>query len=534
MLKQTLLMTCTLIMMVLSPRFGNAWDPLPNPPAAAPLAWIAANPNASPELWAASAHEIFRMNHPHQHMAGWLEAGFIQGSESIKRLFVHPSQDVFILTDISVYRHSQASSKLSRIFSRPTEADTPRLSFAIAPWLEPAWFAGTSEGLYISNDEGKTWSPHLSLGHGQPIFFLASSSKCVFIGIGNTLYRAASASSAEPVFRFASDLNHPSDETEAAEEAYLSTNSFEPVLLSNTASGSLWLSSPQGLAQSTDEGKSWALLPSIGLTGGPIRALAYSEKTQTLFASAGAHVFAYHSTKQRWYPLAKKFIDPIISLLVSEGMPDKLIAASETGLFSYAIVPETLFPTSEQFIPPEYENYFKQRVAAEPTPQEVQKAVVRYSNLTNSKIRRWQKESRLRALFPSFSLGRDFSRANTLDLDRGGTADPDHYISGPDDIDEGLSVDLSWDLGDLIWSPSQTSIDIREKLMVDQRRDFLAEAMRIYFERRRVQAELFFAKDFETRRSFEKQLHYEELTALLDALTGGWFSEQLEEIAFSG
>jgi len=517
-----------LLTLSLPPMTAFAWEALPKPPAASGLAWVSSSPKSTYELWAASAHQVFWMNPRGSKPSGWQEAGFIQSAEPIRKLWIDENKDVFILTQASIYRHRRDSQPIARIFSRPLEASEYPVTFAAASWSKPVWFAGTAQGLYVSADGGQTWSPHFTLAQGKPVFFLAASNDFVFIGIENILYRAKSLEQAEPVYRFSFSSERESFESETPDTAESQTPVFEPVLLSNPATHQVWLASPQGVAQSSDDGKSWTLLSSAGLTHTPIRAFAYSEKTQILFAAAGPSIFAYHSKLERWFALEQNFHQIILSLTLREGSTDQLIAASQSGIFSYPVKPETLFPPSGQFIAPERENLFRQRIAQEPTARDVQKAVVRYSNLTNDKIRRWHRESRWRALLPDFSLGRDFSRSSNLDLDRGGTADPDRYITGPDDIDINWSADLSWDLGDLIWSPSQTSIDIREKLMVDQRRDFLAEAMRIYFERRRLQAELFFSKLPESGVFYKKQLHYEELTALLDSLTGGWFSEQLE------
>ena len=87
-------------------------------------------------------------------------------------------------------------------------------------------------------------------------------------------------------------------------------------------------------------------------------------------------------------------------------------------------------------------------------------------------------------------------------------------------------VSLSWDLGDLVWSTDQTTIDSRSKLMVELREDVLDQVTRLYFERRRLQAELA-ADALEPAAEFDKQLRVDELTALLDAFTGGKFSSKL-------
>ncbi len=131
---------------------------------------------------------------------------------------------------------------------------------------------------------------------------------------------------------------------------------------------------------------------------------------------------------------------------------------------------------------------------------------------------------------PSFSIGTDYGRSNNVDLDRGSTTTPDVYISGPDDTDEGWDMDLRWNLSDMIWSSSQTSIDSREKLMVELRNELVADMTRIYYERRRLQMEILFSGTASAKEHFEKLMRMDELTALLDGMTGGHMSEHLSRI----
>ena len=86
-------------------------------------------------------------------------------------------------------------------------------------------------------------------------------------------------------------------------------------------------------------------------------------------------------------------------------------------------------------------------------------------------------------------------------------------------------VSLSWDFGDFIFSSDQTSIDSRSKLMVELREDVLDQITRLYFERRRMQIELLSAQFPDPPIPFDRQMRIDELTALIDALTGGGFSE---------
>jgi hypothetical protein len=100
---------------------------------------------------------------------------------------------------------------------------------------------------------------------------------------------------------------------------------------------------------------------------------------------------------------------------------------------------------------------------------------------------------------------------------------------GRDSID--WDVSLAWDLGDLVWNDAQTAIDVRSKLMVELREDILDQLNKLYFERLRVKSELDNLALEDRRKRFDKQLKLEELTASLDALTSGYYSEQLRLLA---
>jgi hypothetical protein len=61
--------------------------------------------------------------------------------------------------------------------------------------------------------------------------------------------------------------------------------------------------------------------------------------------------------------------------------------------------------------------------------------------------------------------------------------------------------------------------------VVQLRNDILDELNKIYFERRKVKMELAHFSQQDPKKDLEKRLRLEELTASLDALTGGYFSQ---------
>ena len=131
------------------------------------------------------------------------------------------------------------------------------------------------------------------------------------------------------------------------------------------------------------------------------------------------------------------------------------------------------------------------------------------------------------ALLPRLSFGIDRGSSDGLHWDSG--QNPDTWVIGPENESTGWDITFTWDLSELIWNGAQTLIDVRSKLMVQLRDDILDEINGYYFERRKLQLELVEAPPKNRRERLRKELRIRELAANIDALTGGYYSQKLEE-----
>jgi len=161
----------------------------------------------------------------------------------------------------------------------------------------------------------------------------------------------------------------------------------------------------------------------------------------------------------------------------------------------------------------------------EPNISDIQEAAIKYAEVHPDKIKEWRGAAGKRALLPNVSVGMDRYVTDYWHWDSG--TNPDTLQKGKDAV--GWDVTMTWDMGELIWNSDQTSIDTRSKLMVELRDDIMNEVTRTYFERRRLQIELLTSPPKDFKASLEKELRLQELTADIDALTGGYFSKQLEK-----
>lgn len=176
-------------------------------------------------------------------------------------------------------------------------------------------------------------------------------------------------------------------------------------------------------------------------------------------------------------------------------------------------------------VPPASQTVSLSDFAREPTIHRVQQAAIRYAEVMPEKISRWRTRAAWRAWVPKFTLSLDRDTGTTVGSSSSGGKTT--FTVGPEDHSISVGYDFAWELGDLLWSADQTSIDVRSRLMVQLRNEVLDEVTRLYFERRRLQVEEAMAPVQEPSLRAERALRIDELTAQLDALTGGDFSARV-------
>jgi hypothetical protein len=171
--------------------------------------------------------------------------------------------------------------------------------------------------------------------------------------------------------------------------------------------------------------------------------------------------------------------------------------------------------------------------AGEPSVQQVQAWANDYANMSPRTVEKWLKASKSFAALPTIWLryrltddwDQDF-QYYALDglidqegeglfnvLDDAGRAKEAQYF-----------VQARWDLDQLVMSSERIRIINESQDVVKLRDKILTEVNRVYFERRRVQAEMLLAPKGDVLGQVKDELRVMELTANLDAMTGGRFS----------
>lgn len=440
----------------------------------------------------------------------------LRKSDELRKVLVLGDR-FFLLSEHQLYLSDDGGRSWKDI--SPRISDTARLK--TMEIIGTKFFLGASDGLYTSGLEIFQFKKADAFPPNEPILRIrGKSSNIYFVLTDRGLYKTRDGGASFDKLLGDIPKETENDETEIEEPSEIQAfGGFASLEIDPTAE-KVWVGSDTGVFESAQGGLNFRKLPSAGLLSPKITALAWTPEGLLAGTRRGIYLLGSASWKMTAPALGEK---KIFDLFQQNG---NLWVSYESGFDRVELEPSPQTPNafgSET----QKRNLFvsvKKLIADEPSALAVQKAAIRYSHTPNGKIRSWQVLSRLKTLLPDVSYSVGKTRANTIDIDRGGTADEDVYILGPEDWGRSQSVGVSWDLGELLFSSNQTSIDSREKLMVELRDEIVCEVTRLYYERRRLQIELL-SENYTGEKLIDTSLRIEELTAQIDGLTGSWFSK---------
>ena len=164
----------------------------------------------------------------------------------------------------------------------------------------------------------------------------------------------------------------------------------------------------------------------------------------------------------------------------------------------------------------------------EPSIHEIQQQAIKYAEVSPEKIERMRDAAKNKAWLPRLSVGADRNVTDLWHWEGGSTTkvDDDFLRKGRDAIEWDLT--LNWDFGELVWNDDQTTIDARSRLMVCLRNNILEEVNSLYFKRRKLQLQMLSDSPQTKEDKLLNQLRLDELTANIDAFTGGYLSKEIK------
>ncbi|MFA5411240.1 MAG: YCF48-related protein [Candidatus Omnitrophota bacterium] len=424
---------------------------------------------------------------------------------------------LYAATGSGLYFSHNGGKNWSRIFKGRDYLENECTTIALLP---AAIYLGTKAGLFVSRDKGRSWQRQEGEIGKAPILAITSNlsePNFIYVACAGGVFKTKDAGQSwEKIFvaHSAEEKNDNDTENGADEQEEATVSSIRYLAIEPDNPNHLYLASGRGVYYSQDRGLNWEPLSTFGLLNRDVKFLLISAESH-VYAVTKSGVFAYKD--ERWQELSLGLATEDIRFLALD-KENNLYAAGDKGLFKANLVyAQGSGRTDMLFL------YSKD----EPGINEVQQAAIKYAEVEPEKIKIWREKAAKSALLPKLSIGIDRNTTDLWHWESGSTTKPDDdtLVRGRDSLD--WDVSLSWDLSELIWNEDQTAIDVRSKLMVQLRDDVLDEVTKLYFERIRLKMELDGLSIEDRKKRFEKELKLRELTAHLDALTGGYFSQQI-------
>jgi hypothetical protein len=160
----------------------------------------------------------------------------------------------------------------------------------------------------------------------------------------------------------------------------------------------------------------------------------------------------------------------------------------------------------------------------EPTVRQVQVAAIEYYNVSPDTIKSLRARARRKALLPGLSIGGStYRQSSALAVDDivyrpVGTA----RFEDQNGVYFGASASLTWNLDKLVFNAEE--LDVMSLLGIQD--GIQREVTTLYYVRRRLQIEQLLSPPTTVAARISAELRLEELTGLLDAYTGGFFSKK--------
>ncbi len=166
----------------------------------------------------------------------------------------------------------------------------------------------------------------------------------------------------------------------------------------------------------------------------------------------------------------------------------------------------------------------RRQLAHEPSVSEVTREALSYFRVDPDSFDGLRSAARTRALLPLIAGGFRMDQAD-FSLEQART------IFQPQNIDETTNTQVMtfsiggvWDLRELVFNAAEVQV----YGLIGVQRDLMLESIRTYYLRRQLMLRLLLRPPEDPLAYAALEMRVEEFTAVLDVLTGGWFSEEAQ------
>lgn len=164
----------------------------------------------------------------------------------------------------------------------------------------------------------------------------------------------------------------------------------------------------------------------------------------------------------------------------------------------------------------------------EPKMREVQDQAIKYAMAEPARAEEWLRRARLAPALPSLvvSTGKGIDSNASMRERIGDTS----VLQRRDSSDFNLNVKLEWKFQELLFNKNELYVAREGFRMALTRERILHDVLKSYVERRKAQIRMLTSETLSPVERAETKLYIEELSSVLDGLTGGWFGEKIAKL----
>jgi hypothetical protein len=172
------------------------------------------------------------------------------------------------------------------------------------------------------------------------------------------------------------------------------------------------------------------------------------------------------------------------------------------------------------------------RLKLEPSCPDVQSAALGYFSINKERVNSFRRGASLKALMPVVEVSGGYLDSTLDESTRDEVNYPgdDWLLKGAGGYGWEARGKLAWNLPQLVFNAEVLDVASLAGLV----QAILKEVTRLYYMRRRLQLDLILNPPADEATLLTKELRLEELTALLDAMTGGYYQKEMAKRGLTG
>ncbi|MEW5855363.1 MAG: hypothetical protein AB2A00_41700 [Myxococcota bacterium] len=419
----------------------------------------------------------------------------------VRRIRFVTAQVVYVATDQGLFRSIDGGRDFERLALPRTEKARDVRDVAVSRDIPTTLFATTAAGTLRSLDGGLTWDPVTGPAGGAPGLSVAVGPGTTPLVVVGTRWGVARSVDGGNTFEV---LALPGEGV------------GQPVIsVAVDPSGSRFYAvTPRVLyAGGTQQGR---VLTPVGGAWRDALLVVHTEpgRPSRLWAGGRRGLFASSDAGRTAVELGEEaMVRDVVDVAVGTQDPELVVVATAAGVFALKPVGRDL-----KGVPPMAR--FQALVEREPTASEVAEWAVDSHRVDPAVTVQMRKRSRMSALAPRLTLE---ANAGPLQPDV-----PYLYYYREQRTEYRVEAMAIWGVEKLIANPTEASVQREHRRLLAERERVYARVLKQYEARRRLQVDLMMRGSKGTLTHARKLLRLRELTARLDAETGGRFSKEAQ------